>query len=235
MNDIELMLNNSRIFNGLNSPLTKKAEAIQKTIASLLELDRTTLGMDHCPLNYLEDCIRKKFLHLGRELPNWVPVVKYVPKPTVGVKVASAPSVPNVPAPVVIPEYIGVPAAPVPAWVLAKQASSSNLASPRAGAPAASHVSISAAAAAAAAAATTSAPTATAATAADALAVTAQQVLSAAASPLSRSMSASASFADIRAAAGGGDGGMNVEDGEGQLPMEEEDAGDPIDIVTEFF
>ena len=137
MNDVERLVNNSRIFNGMNSSITKKAEDIKANLKRMLEHDRNTLGIDRCPLKNFEEVIRKKYAHIGRELPRWEPVVQFVPKVQPrqndnrrGAKGAAAAAAaaaalqsgqPGSGAP--IPEYIGVAAPPVPAWELSKKPS----------------------------------------------------------------------------------------------------------------
>ena len=243
MNDIELVVNNSRIFNGLLHPITKKAEEIKANLKRLLEHDRNTLGIERCPLRNFEECIRKKFTYLNRDMPTFVPVVVYQPK------VAPRPDAPTgktgslLPPPAatqaVIPAHIGLPAPSLPAWALAKQASSQSLqaaGSPRAGAGAAAAAFPPAAATAtatatAAAAAVASAPAASAAATATATAVPA----AAGAGTLSASASAAELNSQAQAQAPAQAQG---EDQGGLLAMDEaeEDAaagGDPI--VTEFF
>ena len=139
MNDVERLVNNSRIFNGMNSSITKKAEDIKANLKRMLEHDRNTLGIDRCPLKNFEEVIRKKYAHIGRELPRWEPVVPFVPKVQPrqndnrkgakwGAAAAAAAAAaalqsgqPGSGAP--IPEYIGVAAPSVPAWELSKKPS----------------------------------------------------------------------------------------------------------------
>jgi len=131
MNDVERLVNNSRIFNGVTSSITKKAEDIKANLKRMLEHDRNTLGIDRCPLKNFEEVIRKKYAHIGRELPRWEPVVPFVPKVQPrqndgrkgarGNAAALQSGQPGSGAP--IPDYIGVAAPAVPAWQLSKKPS----------------------------------------------------------------------------------------------------------------
>lgn len=121
------MVNNSRRFNSFDHPITKKAEEIKDNLKRMLEHDRRMLGIEFCELRHLEDCIRKKFLYLGRPMPSFTPVVPLVRTVVAPPAPTREPVAAAVPGPPPIPAHIGIPAAPLPAWMLPKQKSEGSL------------------------------------------------------------------------------------------------------------
>lgn len=75
--DLDLMIYNARLFNGEGSKIALKAIDIKTRLCSGLELKRRTLGEEKCPIRNFEDAIKKKFLYLGRPIPQSVPLPKY--------------------------------------------------------------------------------------------------------------------------------------------------------------
>ena len=66
--DLDLVVENAKVFNGESSSIAKKAFAIRKRICDNLEQKRRILGLEKCPLHNLEEAIKKKFLYLNRHI-----------------------------------------------------------------------------------------------------------------------------------------------------------------------
>ena len=79
LDDLDLMIYNARLFNGENSKIAQKAVDIKNRLCDNLELKRRTLGMEKCPIRNFEEVIKKKYLYLGRAIPQSVPLPKHNP------------------------------------------------------------------------------------------------------------------------------------------------------------
>jgi hypothetical protein len=61
MNDMQLMVNNSKLFNGPASPVTSTANKLFMKLKANLDFEKKQHATDQDPISILENAIKKKF------------------------------------------------------------------------------------------------------------------------------------------------------------------------------
>ena len=61
--DVQLMIDNSRAFNGADSPFTKNAMKIYNVLLTALTHERKHFGIERDTIHILEEAIKKKYVH----------------------------------------------------------------------------------------------------------------------------------------------------------------------------